>query len=391
MKHVVVISFTDLARDPRVNRQIRWLAPHFRVTAVGLRSPEVEGVDFVPIEWAAKGGAARLAAAGSLLTRRFEAYYWNNDRVRHCLERLRGLRPDLVVANDLDVLPLALRVAQGGKVIFDAHEYAPLEFEDRLVFRLFYQRYRMYLCRRYVPQVHAMTTVCRSIADAYERDTGVRPAVVMNAPDYEDLEPAVRDASEPRIRLVHHGAAIRSRRIENMVWMMDHLDEWFELDFLLPTPTPADEAYVAELREMAKGKRIRFLDAVPMRELPRFLNRYDVGVFLLEPTNFNYRFALPNKLFEFIQARLAVAVGPSPEMARVVQERDCGVVARDFTPRAMAESLRRLDHARIAHHKRRAHEAARELCAEQSRVRMLELVEGAVAGQGLRGSARIGS
>jgi hypothetical protein len=41
---------------------------------------------------------------------------------------------------------------------------------------------------------------------------------------------------------------------------------------------------------------------------------------------------------EFIQARLAVAVDPSPEMARLVQRYGCGVVAPDFPPKLSQRS-----------------------------------------------------
>ena len=55
-----------------------------------------------------------------------------------------------------------------------------------------------------------------------------------------------------------------------------------------------------------------------MHEIVDTIAEYDIGLFILSPINFNYYHALPNKLFEFIQARLAIAVSPSPEMARIV-------------------------------------------------------------------------
>ena len=45
------------------------------------------------------------------------------------------------------------------------------------------------------------------------------------------------------------------------------------------------------------------------------MNACDVGVFCMPPINVNARYALPNKFFDFVQARLAVAVGPAEEMA----------------------------------------------------------------------------
>src|SRR5690606_13976973 len=107
------------------------------------------------------------------------------------------------------------------KVLFDAHEYSPRQYEDKLSFRIFHQPYRTHLCRRYIPRVGAMVTVSGGISDQYEQDSGVRPALITNAPDFAELEP--QPVAEDRIRLVHHGAAIESRRIETMIEMMDHV------------------------------------------------------------------------------------------------------------------------------------------------------------------------
>jgi hypothetical protein len=57
---------------------------------------------------------------------------------------------------------------------------------------------------------------------------------------------------------------------------------------------------------------------------------------------FNLKYILPNKFFEFIQARLAVAIGPSVEMKRLVKEWDCGIVAANFEAKSMAAEINRL-------------------------------------------------
>src|SRR5262249_15869069 len=154
-----------------------------------------------------------------------------------------------------------------------------------------------------------MSTVCQSIADEYRLNYGVAPIVITNAPPYHDLVP--RPAADGRIRIVHHGVTISSRRIELMIEAMDFLNKRFELDLML---IPNATSYVRDLERAAAARpRVRIVPPVPMTELPRHLNQYDIGLFLLPPTNFNYQYALPNKFFEFVQGRLAVAVGPSPE------------------------------------------------------------------------------
>lgn len=369
--HILVIAFSDLANDPRVDRQLRFLREAYDVTAAGWAAPTVDGVRFIPLaKPAPRSSAGRLLSAARLTAHRYESYYWNKSEVADGLRRLHGERADLVVANDLEALPLALALARGAPVLFDAHEFAPLEFEDQWSSRIFLQSYRFFLCRRYVPRAAAMTTVGPAIADAFERLTGTRPEVVWNAPEYVDLQP-VPPADHAPMRLVHHGAALRARGIGSMIRMMRHLDERFELNLVL---MPSDAQYLEELRNEARDNaRIRFLDPVPMRQLPKFLNRFDIGVYLLEPASFNNRFALPNKFFEFVQARLAIAIGPSIEMAALVRQHGLGWVADDFSPQTLARLIGSADRKRILHFKEQSHRAAALLCADRARQTLLDL------------------
>ena len=48
---------------------------------------------------------------------------------------------------------------------------------------------------------------------------------------------------------------------------------------------------------------------------------------------------LPNKYFEFIQARLAVAIWPSPEMAKVTEKHQLGWITRERSIDEMASLL----------------------------------------------------
>ncbi len=372
----LVLSFSPIARDPRVMRQVRALAPRFELTVAGFGEPPQGVARFVKLAWP-QGPRISLARAGKALllaARRFETYYWKLAYVKQGREALNGSRFDLVVANDVNTLPLALALADGAPVLFDAHEYSPREFEDRLVFRLLRAPYLDYLCRRYLSRARAVTTVAEGIADAYFAGYGVRADVVPSAPAYAELRPGAVDPT--RVRMVHHGAAAPSRKLELMIGAMDLLDERFELDLML---VPGDPRYIARIADMAKrNARIRVLPPVRMEEIVPFTNQYDVGLFLLPPTNFNYAHALPNKFFEFIQARLAVAIGPSPEMKRLVDRYDCGVVSEDFTPQSLARALSALNPERLAELKANADRAAAELCWEKQEPVFLAAVERAM-------------
>ncbi|RAX55506.1 capsular biosynthesis protein, partial [Helicobacter monodelphidis] len=130
-------------------------------------------------------------------------------------------------------------------------------------------------------------------------------------------------SSHETIKLIYHGMAGRERGIETMIETMDYVDERFSLDLMLVKT--ADIDYFNQLQNLAHSRsNVRILNPVAFEEIIPFTTQYDIGFYILQPSNFNGYYALPNKFFEFIQARLAIAIGPSKEMARYVQQYDLG-------------------------------------------------------------------
>ena len=347
-------------------RQIQALGERHEVHVLGF-GPEPDGVaGFVQVLEPSTAGWRALWNASLLAARRYELYYWGHAQVEALMAAADALAVhsfDLVLANDVWVLPAALRLANGAPVWLDAHEYAPREFEDRTAWRLLLGPFFDAVCRRDLPRVARMSTVCQGIAREYTARYGVPVAVMPNCPDPVELP--VQPVQEGRIRMIHHGAAIASRRIEAMIDLMHHLDERFHLDLMLVEQDPAT---MAALRQRAAGHpRIRFVPPVRMPDIAAHTNGYDIGLFLLPPTNFNYLHALPNKFFEFMQARLAIAIGPSPEMQDLVMAHGCGVVSPSFDPASLARVLAGLTRSDIEVMKHASDRASRLFNAAATR------------------------
>jgi hypothetical protein len=291
---------------------------------------------------------------------------------RELIAELQQQAFDLAVVCSIEMVPLALAAAANHtRLLLDAREYYPKNFDDQWVWRLTRKPVMHHLCRTYLHRCHKITTVSDGLARAYAHHYGVQAEVLWSLPVYHDLEPTHCDPAV--IRMIHHGNASRSRRIGLMIDMMNHLDRRFQLDLML---IRVDDSYWSELERNTDGKdNVRIIPPVPMHDIVRFTNRYDIGLFLCPPVNFNLQYSLPNKLFEFIQARLAVSIGPSPEMARVVRQYHCGIIAKDFSPRCMAEALRSLTVKEIMHYKQQSHEASHVLHDGHNRIRILALIE----------------
>ena len=357
-----VLSFSPLHTDARVQRQIRALKTICRVTAMGWTDPCIEDVRFVDVSQRPLTILQKAYKGAMLKAGFFETVYHSEESVRKAAEALADHDCGLIVANDIGTLPVVLAHRKRAKILFDAHEYAPREFEHWFLWRFFMQKYKEHLCRARIPQVDAMTTVGPAIADEYARVFGVRPSVVLNAPYYHTAPPVPRDSSV--IRMVHHGSASSPRRLETMIDAMAHLDERFRLDLML---IPNDPSYIKALKKRASSdRRIAFVPPVLPEEIVEKLSDYDVGLCTYAPYSFNGLNALPNKFFDFIQARLCVAANHLPEVTRLVEQYNCGIVAKDFTAHALAETLRTLDRQKVEACRQAADIAAVDLCYERS-------------------------
>jgi glycosyltransferase involved in cell wall biosynthesis len=298
----------------------------------------------------------RILYIAAFVLRAFPFISRVNYRDQRALRALAGRRWDVVLANDVETLPLARRLAPRTGVLADVHEYATRQNEHSFAWRLLQSPYYRWLVRKHLSRATVVTTVSGGLADEYQREFGISAGVVTNASALHDLQPS---GVHSPIRLVHSGFPAVQRRLELMIEavQLSRANVVFDL-YLLDDGSE----YLASLKERARGDdRIRFRPPVQSSELVTVLNDYDVGLCILPPTTFNLAWCLPNKFFDYIQARLAVIVGPSPEMQRVVDETAVGRVTDDFTVEAIAKVIDELKPETIAMWKRASHSHAAEL------------------------------
>lgn len=354
-KKVLILSYSSIDNDPRVLRQIQFFKKlDFEIMLSGIQYSG--DYAFLPII-RPKNLLFRFIKLLLLIFRSTSLRRWEFS-YNSSLAELKTHQPpfDMILANDVETWPIGVALkdhSSQSKLIFDAHEHYTEHFSDVWKWNWFHKRYLTYLCKEFIPRADKFITVCDGIGMEYEKDYGVEVSLILNTPDFEPaLSPSPR---KEKIQIIHHGIANRSRKIEKMVHLMDLLDERFELKLIL---VPSDLAYFEEIKELSKGKAIEFLDPVPTQDISNFINQFDIGLFILEPVNFNYEMALPNKFFEFIQARLAIAIGPSPEMQKIVVAEGNGIVTESFEEAEMAETLNSLSAEKIQEMKKKSHRVA---------------------------------
>ncbi|EMY35672.1 hypothetical protein D477_003218 [Arthrobacter crystallopoietes BAB-32] len=360
---ILCISFSDIQADSRVLRQVRLLAEAGEVTTLCYGSRPPGATHHLEIDSSLPSLPQTPAGVLRLALRRFSAVELEAPAVKQARQLVDGQSFDLIVANEARALPLAHALANGAPVWGDMHEWAPEERAHVLPWRLLVKPYMYSICAKYLPRTTAVTAVNASIAALYTEHFGCPTEVVRNTGPYRELMPA---APVPgRIRLVHSGAAVPGRNLEGTIEAVKALDERFSLDLYLVKARDGGR-YWQELRELAAADpRITFHDAVEPDRLPATLNQYDVGVFSLPPQTTNHRLMLPNKFFDFVQARLALVFSPSPETASLMQQHDLGVITEDFSVAALTRALATLSVDDVQRYKANTHRAARALSSAE--------------------------
>jgi hypothetical protein len=374
---VVILVFTEVVRDPRVMRHVAALRDVYDLITCGKGAAPAGVIRHLEIPAEAEHLPMTPVGLLSLAARRSERAYRHLPAASAASGLLRDVPFDLIIANDITTLPVALEVAGGRPVIADLHEFAPKEMEEDWRWRLMVQPLATHICREYLPRVAAATTVAEGIADEYRAQYGLTPSVVTNAGPYR--QPQSRPTTTP-IRAVHTGMATPNRRLETMIEAASDVPGLtFDL-FLIPSPRA--RAYLDSLRRLANGTtNVRILDPVPMAQVPETLDSYDLGLYVLAPTSFNNEHALPNKFFDFVQSGLGMIIGPSPEMASAVREHGMGLVLGDFSAESLRQALSDVSPVEVDAWKRAACRAAAVLNDQAQAGVLRAVVARALAGQ----------
>jgi len=363
VQSLLIVSFSRLELDARLRRQIALFSDRYEVVTAGF-GPAVPGaarhIELLPPPGGLRRRMRRYAEAVLMRLRAHRLMYRTDPMVRSARRRLRGLVVDKVLANDIETVPLALEIAAPSRIHADLHEFYPGLHDDNAAWVRLRQPYYDWLVREHAPRVASVTTVGPGVAEAYLKRFEFEPRVVTNAPRFESREPS---PVHTPLRLVHAGAALRERRLEETIRAVASSSADLRLTIHL---TENDPAYLDELRALAAstGGRVTLLPPVPQPELVETLSAHDVGIHVMSSHITNQAVALPNKFFDFVQARLGVIVGPTPGMASLVREHGIGAVADGFDEASIRDVLDRLDAATVAQWKNAADAAAPALAAE---------------------------
>jgi glycosyltransferase involved in cell wall biosynthesis len=362
LKSVVSTVSNDINTDNRVHKiALTLLANGYNITIVGRKFRNSKDLSDRPYK----------TKRFKLLFNKGPLFYMNLN-FRLFIYLLRS-REDIILSNDLDTLPACWLAAslRKKKLVYDSHELFP-ELPE-LVNRRLVKKIWSFLEKRLINKINLGLTVSPSIAEYYIKTYHVSFEVIKNVGKFRfdhELEDIQKNAD---IKIImYQGALNVGRGIELAIQSMAFIDH----AILIIAGTGDIEQKLKRLAaELGLEKKVRFTGRLSFDELWQYTRNADLGISLEEDLGLNYRYALPNKLFDYIQSRLPVIVSDLPEMKKIVGTYKIGEVLTQRLPENLAKIINRMFTIDIPDGKytTKLALAARELCweKEEEKLRIL--------------------
>ncbi len=366
MKRVIVSVINDLVTDQRVNKSCLTLRKMgYEVLLVGRRQRKSPPMDQRTYD---THRMKLLFEKGPL----FYAEY--NIRLFFFLLFHKA---NLLLSNDLDTaLPnFFISRLKGINMIYDSHEY--FTETPELVGRPRVQKVWKRIEGFVVPRLKEMITVCDSIADLFHEKYGVTCHVVRNIPPRAAL-PAKGDKKALNLPgdkhlLVLQGSGINIQRgAEELVEAMKYLDDCYLMIIGGGDVLPVLKRMVGE---MHIDDRVCFLPRMPYVNMMAYTQLAELGFILDKDTNLNYRYCLPNKLFDFIQAGVPIVASHLVEIEKIIKKYHIGLFIPDHQPTSIAETIKAglSDASLRAVWQEGLAQAAEDLCWENEQQTLIEI------------------
>ena len=250
-------------------------------------------------------------------------------------------KKDVLLANDLDTLlpNYFISKLQIKKLVYDSHEL----FSEipELVNKPFTKKVWRSLERRVLPKLKNTYTVSNSIADYYDKKHQTKFKVIRNLPLM--IRTISRgnfsfDHKEEKI-ILYQGAINIGRGLELIINTMPFISNCILVIIGNGDIIKNLKSYVKNINLV---KKVRFLESLTPNELQKITPLANIGISIEEDLGLNYRFSLPNKIFDYINAEVPILVSNLPEMRKIIDTHKVGEIVKERSPQKLALQIKEL-------------------------------------------------
>ena len=252
-------------------------------------------------------------------------------------------KADILVANDLDTL-LANYYAskvKGSTLVHDSHEY--YTGVPELEGRPFVKKIWRSIERNIFPKLKYIYTVNDSIAKLYKDDYGVDVKVVRNFPVLVNRKNQTAktkkelDLPEDKKIILYQGSVNVDRGLLEAIEAMQYVN-----DAILLIVGDGDilEQVKSRTEKLDLNEKVTFRKKIPFEELWNYTSHADIGISLDKDTNINYKYSLPNKIFDFVHAGVPVLASDLIEIRKIFSKYNIGELIESHDPKHIAEKIK---------------------------------------------------
>lgn len=250
-------------------------------------------------------------------------------------------KKDVLLANDLDTLlpNYLISKLQIKKLVYDSHEL----FSEipELVNKPFTKKVWRSLERLVLPNLKNTYTVSNSIADYYDKKYQTKFKVIRNLPLM------IRTISKGNFSFDHKGEKIIlyqgainiGRGLELIINTMPFISNCILVIIGNGDIIKNLKSYVKNINLV---KKVRFLESLTPNELQKITPLANIGISIEEDLGLNYRFSLPNKIFDYINAEVPILVSNLPEMRKIIDTHKVGEIVKERSPQKLALQIKEL-------------------------------------------------
>lgn len=363
MKKRIIISVTsDLSTDQRILKVAKsCFSNGYDVLLVGRRVKSSQPL-FLPFQFI----RMRLLFNSSVL-------FYIEFNIRLFI-LLLFKRSTVLLSNDTDTLVanfLASKVCRK-TLVFDAHELFPEvpELVNRPKVKYIWQKLEDII----FPHLAHTYTVCDSIAQHYHQKYNIDMQVVRNVPYFRTNKTSIKKIDYPGKKIILYQGALNVGR--GLEWVLDAMPFIENAMLVIIGDGDIRQNLQNQTQKLGIENKVSFLGKIEAEKLHEYTTSADIGLCLLEKMGLSYYYALPNRIFDYLQADVPVLASRFPEMSKIVETYKTGTLIDHYEPLYLAETINNMLYFPL--NTEHFASAASVLCWENEEKVLLEIIRKAI-------------
>ncbi|CUU05423.1 Glycosyltransferase involved in cell wall bisynthesis [Candidatus Thermokryptus mobilis] len=287
---------------------------------------------------------------------------------------------DIVISSDLFSLPIAwlISVKCNAKMIYDSREfYSSLASTKN---RRFVQKIISLFEEIFTLRCSVILTVNQSIAKLISSKFEKPIFIVRNFPTVKwKSEKTFIYKKQIENALLYLGLFHQDRGFDIYFELIQRLSfEFNDIKLLIVGKGELKNLLLEEIQKRNLESKVEILGPYSPDEEIKFPNiKKIVGLCIIKPVSLSYFFSLPNKIFEYIQAKIPFIASDLPEIRAIIETYKVGILVDPSNISEIVESTRKLltDHNLYLTMRDHCERATRELTWENEIKSLLDVLE----------------